>query len=674
MRLRTLSFCSGPLALALLAAPPVAQAYHLKAPWRGDSLPSGHFMHSTFTHSNAYPCANDPTKDCGIDLLGRRFDAVAGTWTDSKTMTGPEVDGNATSMEDYVAYGMPLYAPVDGEVIACWSNMPNELLGGAEPPECVALEPEKRCMAGGNHVLIRTADDVLVFIAHMKPDSIPPELCPGKANLELPRPTVDGVNAFCAIPGMRAVREDTLITGPLPVVHRGDLIGAVGNSGASTHPHTHIEVRDFIFDENDDICYEYEEWEFEEAWVQTRDGGALPTALGWDRLVGEQPDGGGGVKMIWPDPQGPRMDELDIAAGTEPALALTPSGGVAAFRNAANNLQAVGFTFDGLDHFDLGAGDEDGAILDVDLARINAVDAHVVAAVRTGLGQLRLVPYFMQADGDLVKGTPRATTITAKLIAATPAPTHSGVVVAFKNNGNDLTVSDFKTALAGETLSLTAGGTSSTADDIVDVDIATVVLGRGVGEISGAWKGVVTAERRTDNFVWLRSFTVNSTGTSVTPADVAIVKEREFDVAFTASDVDITVTGGFGGREFLVVSTRLSPGDGLRVQSWEISSTGQLALVEQIDGGPVTQLSSARVGQQDAMVGARLTGGGLTTLSFNVGSDGALRRVGTRDAGTIDALALDGRVDQEDAVVLAPLTATGEVRLIHYRTNYSPFL
>lgn len=674
MIFRTVSSSLLMLTAAALATPLAAHAYHLKAPWRGDSLPQGHYMHSKFSHSLNYKCADDPTRDCGIDLIGRRFDSATGKWTDSKTTTGPTIDGNATSMADYVDYGMPLYAPVDGEVIACWTNIPDDLLGGAEPQVCLDVDPVEGCMDGGNHVLIRTNDDVLVFIAHMKPNSIPPELCPGKANLPLPGPSKRGVNAFCAIDDLRPIREDTLIAGPLPVVHRGDLIGAVGNSGSSDHPHTHIEVRDFIFDENDDMCYEYTEWEFEEAWVQTRDDGALPTALGWDRLIGEQPPAAGGVKIIWPDPQGPRMDELDIDVGSEPALAMTPAGGVAAFRNAANKLQAVGFKFDALDHFVLGDDDEDLAMVGVDVARINAVDAHVVAAVRTSTDKLRLVPYFMQTDADLVKGAAVTTTTTAKLIAVTPAPTHSGVVVALKNSGNDLTVTDFKTTLVGETLSLTTGGTSSTVDDIFDVDIATVVLGRAASETTGQWKGVVTAERRSDSHVWLRSFTVNSTGTSVTPADTAILKDREFDVAFTASDVDITVTGGFGGREFLVVSTILSPGNDLRVQSWEVSSTGQLALHEEIDGGPVTRLSSARVGMQDAMVGARLGSGALTTLSFNVGSDGALRRVGTRDAGTINALALDGRVAGEDAVILAPLASTGEVRLIHYRTNYSQFL
>ena len=86
-------------------------------------------------------------------------------------------------------------------------------------------------------------------------------------------------------------------------------------------------------------------------------------------------------------------------------------------------------------------------------------------------------------------------------------------------------------------------------------------------------------------------------------------------------------------------------------------------------GGPVTQLSSSRTGSQDAVVGMRQGPTQHTLLSFHVTSAGVLRRVGTRDAESLSALALSGRSDKEDVLALFP-DSSGELQLVRYITNY----
>jgi len=196
-----------------------------------------------------------------------------------------------------------------------------------------------------------------------------------------------------------------------------------------------------------------------------------------------------------------------------------------------------------------------------------------------------------------------------------------------------------------------------------------VVAGRGVSETTGAFKGVVTAERRSDNTVWLQSWQLNSTGTTLTQIDEEQVKNGAS--SFTVSDVDVTVTGSLGGREFIVVSSTLTTSGNLRVQSWQISTTGQLSRVEQYDeAGSFSRLASTRTGLQDAAVGMRVGTSSQTVVSFHVTSVGVLRRVGTWDAEDLGGLALAGRSAEEDLVALFPDPSSSDLLLTHHVTNY----
>ncbi|MFY0534548.1 hypothetical protein [Nannocystis pusilla] len=159
---------------SVYASPRLAEAYDVKPPWRADSVPAGSFM-LTDGHGAGYNCPDN----CGIDIKPWRFDAATSSWTTIK----PGSTVTPTPHEDRLGFGMPLFSPVDGEVIGCWWNMEEDLPGGSvgptlgEPPACFAT-PEKRCVFAGNHLMIRTFDGFVVFLAHLQRGSIAAGLCP----------------------------------------------------------------------------------------------------------------------------------------------------------------------------------------------------------------------------------------------------------------------------------------------------------------------------------------------------------------------------------------------------------------------------------------------------------------------------------------------------------------
>lgn len=93
----------------------------------------------------------------------------------------------------YAIFGAQLHAPCNGEVIAAEGSMPD-----------FRVPEEDRVNRLGNHVILR-CDGAHIVLAHMRQGSV--VVAPG----------------------------DTLTT--------GDLMGEVGNSGASTEPHLHIHAQ-----------------------------------------------------------------------------------------------------------------------------------------------------------------------------------------------------------------------------------------------------------------------------------------------------------------------------------------------------------------------------------------------------------------------------------------------
>jgi urea transporter/murein DD-endopeptidase MepM/ murein hydrolase activator NlpD len=109
---------------------------------------------------------------------------------------GRSFRGDGAHLHDYHCFGIPVLAPVAGQVWRCRDDLPDNVPG------------ELDVGAGrnfGNHVLLRTADGVFVLVAHLQRGSL------------------------SVVPGQW--------------VDAGMPVAACGNSGRSTQPHVHLQVQ-----------------------------------------------------------------------------------------------------------------------------------------------------------------------------------------------------------------------------------------------------------------------------------------------------------------------------------------------------------------------------------------------------------------------------------------------
>lgn len=684
-RRRLVSRSGSAIALVLACGAPLsASAYRIKMPARGDALPASTYI-QTRGHGgtcNAATPTVDRTGTCAVDITGARWDTMINEWTNSKTV-GQQ---SATSDADNVIFGMPVVAPVDGFVVGCARQIPDDVPGA----EACSGPNGEDCTISGNHLNIMTSDGKLLLLAHMKYNSIPASLCPipGEVYAE---PDATCSNGWNRLPDGSRVDLFYLNQSQVPVfpeIKKGDIVGAIGDSGNSGGPHLHMHVNLFQWHNTQPCAKGYETLEFDESWYMERPNSAAGEA--WTRLQGQTiPVDGSTPYLMFPDPVGPRVDELVLEDGDLPAVVLTSatgSGGVAAYRNSDGDFSAVGFTTDGNGDFVLGTGHEKGAVSDIALTKISrstgAVGRHVVAAVRNGSNNLQLIPYYVESDGDLIQGT-NETLGAIGFVEATHTPLDTpGFAVAFKTATGNLAVYHYDATVTGTTLSVSQTDTASVSStsQVADIDVDTVVAGRANSENSGAFKGVVTAERRNDDTLWVRSWSISAAGVVAATSSSQATDPGDSDNPMAVADVDVAVVGD-GSREFVVVSSRMKPSNVLAVQTWEISTTGTLTRIEHATTGVgtiSTALASGRVGTQDALTAVRTASGDLSMLGWGVSpkvgsvAGGELRRIGTRDAGPINAVSISGRSLND--LVVAYRSSSGALGLLRYLINFSASL
>jgi murein DD-endopeptidase MepM/ murein hydrolase activator NlpD len=135
--------------------------------------------------------------------------SVAGWDDDAEAFSGFYPGVEKTQARHHRAYGQPVYAMAAGDVCRTLNDQP-EWVNYPRVSKDVEPEPIPPSTGvysgGGNHVVVRTGGEIALY-AHLQPNSIPPELL---------------------LPGA--------------VVQRGQYLGKVGYSGASSGPHLHIHV------------------------------------------------------------------------------------------------------------------------------------------------------------------------------------------------------------------------------------------------------------------------------------------------------------------------------------------------------------------------------------------------------------------------------------------------
>jgi murein DD-endopeptidase MepM/ murein hydrolase activator NlpD len=172
------------------AAIPVGRAaVAISSPLRGDHWLAGNGPSNSSGHRRALVPID------GHAAIGQRF---AIDWVrlrdDGKTFQGDEKDN-----KNYLAYGNEAFAVADGVVTETKDGIPENIPGANSRAVPITLET-----VGGNHVILDIGGGHFAFYAHLQPGSLRVKL------------------------GEK--------------VHRGQVVGLVGNSGNSTEPHLHFHI------------------------------------------------------------------------------------------------------------------------------------------------------------------------------------------------------------------------------------------------------------------------------------------------------------------------------------------------------------------------------------------------------------------------------------------------
>ncbi len=233
-----------PVAVATAFLPGAVAAQALEFPLRAEDLRPGMRL-STGNHGE-----DGEIQDFGLDIVAMRH-IGNDTWHPfvGQVPDPTDVKPNDTAL----IYGMPFHAMESGEVVGCWRNAPENPSIGPLHPEVPKENDPGRMIPGGNHLWIRHDDGTVALYAHAIPGTIPEKLCPNKPLALAPTPVTGAGGHPDVDPEARVPNgvKPTVASGTIladgtrvvrPKVKRGQLLGRVGNSGASSAPHLHVHL------------------------------------------------------------------------------------------------------------------------------------------------------------------------------------------------------------------------------------------------------------------------------------------------------------------------------------------------------------------------------------------------------------------------------------------------
>jgi hypothetical protein len=151
----------------------------------------------------AQGCCEDPTSPHRTAVL-----SANGTYVDAELfdidwlqeVDGSLYHGDGKQLDDYPSFGAPIYAVADGSIVSTISDRPEV------PP--TETNPNVRTPDdfGGNEIVEKLGSGVYAFYAHLQTDSV--------------------------------------MVRPGQVVHTGQMIARLGNTGNTTAPHLHFGIHD----------------------------------------------------------------------------------------------------------------------------------------------------------------------------------------------------------------------------------------------------------------------------------------------------------------------------------------------------------------------------------------------------------------------------------------------
>lgn len=188
---------------------------------------------------NHYPVLYQDA-DIWHDIVVKRYD---NGWSDYRP-------GTSSGEQNQLAWGLPVYSGVDGEVMSCWRSAPYN-----DAYDMVW----DMLLVGGNFITIKTTAGQYVYYAHLDTNSIPSALCPNvSTNTADPgymqecirrtkAPGYAGYPDNCEVCDDNGTKQcsdvETYIpAGSRPQVRKGQYIGQAGAIGNAAVAHLHMQA------------------------------------------------------------------------------------------------------------------------------------------------------------------------------------------------------------------------------------------------------------------------------------------------------------------------------------------------------------------------------------------------------------------------------------------------
>ena len=574
-------------------------------PWRAEDLPSNSFWLRSGSD--------------GWDFTAQR--QTPGGWDSNKANPANPVEN-----EDKVCYNMPVYAIADGEVISSWRNAPENPRPGESHPGRLATP--KTIPRSGNHVAVLSDDGSVILYAHFKTGSVPAELCP--FNDQFVADADDKVSPPGA-PNAEVPRETMLPAGNRPRVRRGQFLGRVGNSGASSGPHLHMH--------RVNAAGNKDPFPHDRAWMSDKSD---PPE--WQPFNGQ---------VVGPEDKqvvilaSPLLRRDDVSAGGFGELALhfvRSRRLVTALQDADGDLKLIawGLTPEGqfVRRGDITAGRAS------QIAIAEPQSDILVTAFRDGDGNLRLISWRVENNGDITRC---ATAVAGPVSRMALVTQQEGVVVAaMRTTSGDLKLIAWSVASDG---AITRRGAAS-AGAISEVTLTA----------APAIPGVITAVRDGADNLKLITWQVTGNGETIT--------RRGHAEAGKIGAVKL-ISRGSQGR-FLLTAVSDSEGK-LRLISWGLSPTGSIEKLGTMLAGAVSgvDISGVSSPNMSAVVVCRDNEKRLRLLTCELSNDGkAIARWGGALAGSASNINIAGTRDSgRNFFVTACKDSTGQLKLINWEAN-----
>lgn len=502
-----------------------------------------------------------------------RWQNADGDWVNQyeSVVDNPHCDNNQTDCDTqgkHIIFRAPLYAPVDGKVVSCWRNHPNNIGANKEHRRCgnllnnegkpLACDSEDcpsdvvcRITRSGNYMAILTKDDHRLLYAHLSPGTIPETLCPFDNELMVNARLKDCADGVCS----KFPEEAVIPKADRPFVRRGDFIGRAGTSGASSGPHTHIHQGPMEENASGILVKvgDHHPYLINNAWMRPSETPSWTKLDGWamKRTV-DNP-----LPLVKPSPF-LRTDSL--TTGLVKAVSL--AGSVVSYINASDTLKLTSFDVDGA-----GKIQSQQIKTGIKINRLASAQSgngrDVVTAARNENGDLR-IDYWQVANNGAITHKDQKTAGAIKQLALTQFPTDKGVVVAIRAGNGNLKLISYATDTAGN---LTRTG-SIAGNSARTVSIARIKKGRHARESAlNPFKGVATAIKTQAGKLRVQTWKWNQNSKTLTSANTQLGEAILGQVTIQAIPLA-------DNRQMLVTAARTA--SGMLLQSWSVDSNGVL--------------------------------------------------------------------------------------------------